>query len=241
MVHAENSDCIEWFTKDLEARGMTEPWHHGTSRPPIVEAEATNRILALSEMMDCPVLFVHVSAPDAIRVVRDAQTRLLSVYAETCPHYMLLTGDAMRAPGFEGAKACCAPPLRDDPKDRDKVFQGLLNGTLSIYSSDHAPTNYYDADGKQVHLSVFCFLWEPADDRFVPQLGLSKNPGKNPRGNFRYIPNGLPGVETKGPLLWSEGVCKGRMSVSKFVELNSTNAAKLYGMYPQSRHAHFDW
>jgi dihydropyrimidinase len=64
---------------------------------------------------------------------------------------------------------------------------------------------------------------------------LTKNPGKNPRGNFRYIPNGLPGVETKGPLLWSEGVCKGRMSVSKFVELNSTSAAKLYGMYPQSK------
>lgn len=196
---------------------MTEPWHHGTSRPPIVEAEATNRILALSEIMDCPILFVHVSAPDAIRVIREAQSKLLSVYAETCPHYMLLTGAEMRAPGFEGAKACCAPPLRDNPEDRERVWEGLLSGTLGIYSSDHAPTNYYDADGKQ--------------------LGLTKNPGKNPRGNFRYIPNGLPGVETKGPLLWSEGVCKGRMSVSKFVELNSTNAAKLYGMYPQSEHA----
>ena len=150
MVHAENSDCIEWFTKDLEARGMTEPWHHGTSRPPIVEAEATNRILALSELMDCPVLFVHVSVPGAIQVIRQAQTKLLSVYAETCPHYMLLTADAMRAPGFEGAKACCAPPLREDPCDRERIFEGLLNGTLTIYSSDHAPTNYYDSDGKQV-------------------------------------------------------------------------------------------
>lgn len=96
---------IEWFTKDLEKRGMTEPWHHGTSRPPIVEAEATNRVLALSEIMDCPILFVHVSAPEAIRVIREAQFKLLSVYAETCPHYMLLTGEAMRAPGFEGPHA----------------------------------------------------------------------------------------------------------------------------------------
>jgi len=101
-----------------------------------------------------------------------------------------------------GAKTCCAPHLHEDPTDKEKVFDGLLNGTLGIYSSDHAPTNYYDANGKQ--------------------LGLTKNPGKNVRRNFRYIPNGLPGVETKGPLLWSEGVCKGRMTVSK-----------LYGVYPQ--------
>ncbi|KAI4121974.1 MAG: hypothetical protein LQ347_006677 [Umbilicaria vellea] len=41
MVHAENADVIEWMTTHLEAKGMTAPHHHGTSRPPIVEAEAT--------------------------------------------------------------------------------------------------------------------------------------------------------------------------------------------------------
>jgi len=184
---------IKWFTSDLAARGMTEPWHHGTSRPPIVESEATNRVLALSEIMDCPVLFVHVSAPDAFKVIREAQARLLSVYAETCPHYLLLTGKEMRAPGFEGAKACCAPPLRDNPEDRERVWENTVNGTVTVLSSDHAPTNFYDPSGKQ--------------------LGLTVNPGKNPRGDFRYIPNGLPGVETRGPLMWSEGVCKGRSNL----------------------------
>lgn len=94
---------IAWMTRDLAERGMTEPWHHGTSRPPIIESEATNRVLALSELMDCPVLFVHVSTPDAFKVIREAQTRLMSVYAETCPHYLLLTAQEMKAPGFEGA------------------------------------------------------------------------------------------------------------------------------------------
>ncbi|BGP02763.1 Phenylhydantoinase [Rhodotorula toruloides ATCC 204091] len=213
MVHAENSDMIAWMTRDLAERGMTEPWHHGTSRPPIIESEATNRVLALSELMDCPVLFVHVSAPDAFKVIREAQTRLMSVFAETCPHYLLLTAQEMKAPGFEGAKACCAPPLRENPEDRERVWENTVNGTVTVVSSDHAPTKYYDEFGKQ--------------------LGLTKNPSKNPRGDFRYIPNGLPGVETRGPLMWSEGVCKGRMSPNKFVELNCTNAAKLYGMYPQ--------
>ncbi|GAA5830604.1 hypothetical protein JCM11251_002530 [Rhodosporidiobolus azoricus] len=213
MVHAENSDMISWMVKDLAARGMTAPWNHGTSRPPIVEAEATNRVLALSEFMDCPVLFVHVSAPDAFKVIREAQTKTMSVFAETCPHYLLLTGKEMRAPGFEGAKACCAPPLRENPEDRERVWENTVNGTVTVLSSDHAPTKFYDPSGKQ--------------------LGLTKNPGNNPHGDFRYIPNGLPGVETRGPLMWSEGVCKGRMTPSKFVELNCTNAAKLYGMYPQ--------
>ncbi|GAA5924346.1 uncharacterized protein JCM15063_005608 [Sporobolomyces koalae] len=213
MVHAENSDMISWMTEDLARRGMVSPWHHGTSRPPLVESEATNRVLALAELLDTPVLFVHVSAPEAFRVIREAQGRRLTVFAETCPHYLLLTGEAMRAPGFEGAKACCAPPLRENPADRERVWDSTLNGTVTVLSSDHAPTNFYDASGKQ--------------------LGLAKNPTNNERGDFRYIPNGLPGVETRGPLMWSEGVCKGRMSASQFVELNCTNAAKLYGMYPQ--------
>lgn len=213
MIHAENSDMIEFMTRSLEKQGKTEPWHHGTSRPPIVESEATHRALALSEFMDCPALFVHVSAPEAMKTIRDAQTRGMSVYGETCPHYLLLDGSAMRGRGFEGAKACCAPPLRNDPQDKERIWDGVSNGTFTVISSDHAPTNWDDPQGKQ--------------------LGLTKNPGKNPLGNFRNIPNGLPGVETRPPLLWSEGVCKGRISRTKFVELISTNAAKLYGMYPQ--------
>lgn len=152
------------------------------------------------------MLIVHVSAPEATNHIRNAQTRLLPLYAETCPHYALLTGDKMRAPGFEGAKCVCAPPLRDDPADRERIWEGLANGTFTVFSSDHAPTNYDDPQGKQ--------------------LGMTRNPGNNPRGNFRTIPNGMPGVETRSPLLWSEGVLKGRITRQKYVELNSTNAAK---------------
>ncbi|KAH8833105.1 dihydropyrimidinase [Flagelloscypha sp. PMI_526] len=212
MCHCENADVVEWMTKSLELKGMTEPWHHGTSRPPIVEAEATNRALTLAELMDAPILIVHVSAPDAVRVIRSAQTRLLPVYAETCPHYALLDGSRMRTKTFEGAKCVCSPPLRDDPTDQAAIWEGLANGTFTVFSSDHAPTCYDDERGKK--------------------MGLVKAPEK-PLGNFKYIPNGLPGVETRVPLLWSEGVLKGRLSPQRFVELTATNPAKLYGLYPQ--------
>ncbi|EIM80355.1 dihydropyrimidinase [Stereum hirsutum FP-91666 SS1] len=226
MVHCENADVIDWMTKSLESRGMTQPWHHGTSRPPLVESEATHRALSLSELLDTPILIVHVSAPDAVSHIRKAQTRLLPVYAETCPHYAVLDGRAMRTGGihregegeegrFEGAKCVCAPPLRDDPRDKERIWEGLANGTFTVFSSDHAPTRFNDPRGKQ--------------------LGLTADPTKHAHGlgNFRYIPNGLPGVETRTPILWSEGVLKRRISPQRFVELNSTNAAKLYGMYPQ--------
>lgn len=141
---------VEWMSKSLEKRGMTAPWYHGISRPNIAETEATNRAIALAELMDAPILIVHVSDPAAMRTIRKAQTRLLSIYAETCPHYLLLSGDRMRAPGFEGAKCVCAPPLREDPEDKARLWEGLRNGTFTVYSSDHAPTNYYDKQGKQV-------------------------------------------------------------------------------------------
>lgn len=153
------------MTKSLESRGMTQPWHHGTSRPPLVESEATHRALSLSELLDTPILIVHVSAPDAVSHIRKAQTRLLPVYAETCPHYAVLDGRAMRTGGihregegeegrFEGAKCVCAPPLRDDPRDKERIWEGLANGTFTVFSSDHAPTRFNDPRGKQVRLPI---------------------------------------------------------------------------------------
>lgn len=102
MVHAENHDIIEWMAERLLKQGMSEPIHHGTSRPQLVEDEATNRALALAEVVDAPMLLVHVSAKEATMAIRKAQTRGLPIYGETCPHYALLTAERMRAPGFEG-------------------------------------------------------------------------------------------------------------------------------------------
>lgn len=52
------------------------------------------------------------------------------------------------------------------------------------------------------------------------------------RDDFHRIPNGLPGVETRCPLLFSEGVAKGKITVADFVRMTSTNPAKLNGLFP---------
>jgi dihydropyrimidinase len=205
MVHAENADVIAWLTDALEAAGMTEPLHHATSRPRQVEGEATQRAITLAEILDTPVLLVHVSAREAIDEIRRAQGRGLKVYGETCPQYLFLTEADLDKPGFEGAKCICSPPPRD-AANQQFVWDGLANGTFQVFSSDHAPARYDDPRGKKI---------------------------RGEDAAFRWVPNGVPGIETRMPLLFSHGVLDGRISINQFVALTATNAARLYGLYPR--------
>jgi dihydropyrimidinase len=205
MIHAENSECIEWLTRRLEKAGRTAPRFHADSRPMLVEREATHRAIALSELVDVPILIVHVSGREAVEQIRWGRDHGLAIYAETCPQYLFLTAEALGLDGYHGAKCVCSPPPRDQA-NQQVIWQALADGLFTVFSSDHAPFRYEDPHGKKL------------GGREVA---------------FRYIPNGIPGIETRLPLLYSEGVLKGRISASRFVELSATNAAKLYGLYPR--------
>lgn len=205
MVHAENSDCIAWLTEKLEREGKTAPFFHGVSRPQVVEREATHRVIALSELTDLPILIVHVSGAEAAEQIRAAQARGIRIYGETCPQYLFLEADDLAAPGFEGAKCICSPPPRDKA-NQEKIWEALTNGVFQVFSSDHAPYRYDDPVGKKL---------------------------KGETGSFRTVPNGVPGIETRLPLLFSGGVRTGRMSLSRFVEVTSTAPARMYGLHPR--------
>src|SRR6202030_1928666 len=146
MVHAENHDMIAWLANRLLERGLSQPRYHAVSHARIAEGEATNRAVAVAQLLDVPLLIVHVSAAEAIEVIRDAQTSGLKIYGETCPQYLFLTADDLDKPGLEGAKFCCSPPPRDEAAQQ-AVWNGLKNGTFQVFSSDHAPYRY-DATGK---------------------------------------------------------------------------------------------
>ena len=204
MVHAENHEMIKWLTGRLLDRGLGAPRYHAVSHARLAEGEATNRAVALSQLLDVPILLVHVSAAEAIDVIRNAQTKGLKIYGETCPQYLFLTADDIAKPGVEGAKFCCSPPPRDEAAQK-AVWSGLRNGTFQVFSSDHAPYRF-DASGK------------------LP---------KGERTTFPEIANGVPGIELRLPLLFSEGVGPGRLDLNAFVALTATNHAKLYGLYPK--------
>ncbi len=210
MVHAENTDCIAWLTERLLKAGKTAPRYHAASRPMLVEREATHRAIAYAELVDVPILIVHVSGREAVEQIRWAQGQGLRIYAETCPQYLFLTADDLgpedSAHGHgDGAKCICSPPPRDKA-NQQVIWDGLESGVFQVFSSDHAPFRFEGRDGKQ-----------------VAGAGAS----------FDKIPNGIPGVETRLPLLFSHGVLGGRIDVCEFVALTSTNVAKMYGLYPR--------
>jgi len=204
MVHAENDDVINWLTDRLVANGNTAPKFHAVSHARIAETEASNRAIQLARLIDTPLFIVHISTNEAASVIRKAQNDGLKVFAETCPQYLFLTAEDLDKEGVEGAKFCCSPPPRDE-YDQEAMWLGLTNGTFQLFSSDHAPYRF-DETGK-LHA------------------------GPNPP--FKKIANGVPGIELRMPLLFSEGVNKGRININEFVSLTSTNAAKIYGLSPK--------
>ena len=201
MVHAENNAMIKWMVGRLIERGYDAPKYHAVSHPVVSEVEAVRRGIALASFVEAPLLFVHISTDAGARAVAEARMDGRMIFGETCPQYMFLTADDLDRPGAEGAKFCCSPPLRDVQTQMD-LWRHLNAGSLQLYSSDHAPYRF-DASGK---LSA----------------------GPNPP--FNRIANGLPGIELRAPLLFSEGVVKGRITLGQFVALTATNAAQLFGM-----------
>ena len=150
MVHAENHDVISWLADKMLAAGHSAPRFHAMAHAPIAEREATSRAISLAEIVDVPILIVHVSAREAMEQIRQAKARGLKVYGETCPQYLFLTADDLDRPGFEGAKYMCSPPPRDKA-NQEVIWQGLATGVFDVFSSDHAGYRYDDPEGKMKH------------------------------------------------------------------------------------------
>ncbi|MDD4583822.1 MAG: dihydropyrimidinase [Eubacteriales bacterium] len=201
MVHAENADMIDALQKQTVKKGITAPIGHAISRPPIVETEAVHRAAYLAKLAEAPIYIVHVTAKEAMAVIREEYAKGTGIFGETCTHYLVTTMVKLDQPDFEGAKFVCSPALRT--KDHlDELWTAVRKGWLNAISSDHVGFNW------AVH----------------------KHAGKD---SFINIPNGAPGLENRIPMVWTEGVAKGRISRQKFVEVCCTNPAKINGMFPK--------
>ena len=200
-VHAENHGMISWLSKRLVARGYTAPKYHAVSHPRGSEAEAFQRLIALAELIDQPVIIYHVSTAEGVAAIRAARGRGVKVFAETCPQYLFLTAADLDRPGLEGAKWMCSPPPRG-VADQEALWAGLALGDLQIVSSDHAPAAF-DASGK-----------------------LAAGAG----ATFKEIANGVPGLDVRLPLMFDAMVSRGRASVEDFVRWTATAPARIYGL-----------
>jgi dihydropyrimidinase len=204
MVHAENHGMISWMSKRLLKGGNTAPKYHAISHPRASEAEAFTRLVACAALVDQPIMIYHVSTAEGAAVIRKARGQGLKIFAETCPQYLFLSKHDLDRPGLEGAKWMFSPPAREK-SDQEALWQALALGDLQVVSSDHAPYAH-DETGKLVA-------------------------GAEP--TFKQIPNGMPGLEARLPLLFDDMVSKGRFDVNRFVAWTATEPAKIYGLYPK--------
>lgn len=201
-VHAENDALIAEAKQALIDAGKLAPKHHAKSHPRMAEIEAIERMCRFAEFLDQPVMIFHVSTTEGAAAVRTARERGAPVWAETCTHYLFMTEEVLDKPGLEGAKWMCSPPQREE-EDQRSLWRGLKAGDLQLISSDHAPYRF-DETGK---LSA------------------------GPNAGFHEIANGLPGLETRLPILFDAMVARGDdADALTFAELTATAPARIYGL-----------
>ena len=232
MVHAENGDVEAQLTPALVAAGKTDPKYHAQSRPPEIEGEATNRAVVMSGLTGCPLYVVHMTCEQSIEALRRGRALGYPVMGESCVQYFFLTvDDHLAQPGFLGSKFVCSPPIRS-AHDHEVLWKAVRDGTLQVVSTDHCDFWYEGGVGPwqqwaQTHPEGEWAVFEGQDPTY-------RRPGKElGKGNFAKIPNGMPGLEDRMMVMWTGGVNSGKISPTRFVELNCTNPARIFGMYPR--------
>jgi dihydropyrimidinase len=213
MAHCENGDVIETLIPEALAAGHTSPEWHARTRPAWGAVESTLRLAAMAQETQAPVYIVHMNVGGEADMLQYARARGVPVMGETCPQYLFFTIDHLRRP--DGAKWICSPPMRT-AADNTRLWQGLAEGSIQTVGTDHCPF-YFDGtkpilyEGKEIAI-----------------------PGKElGADDFTKIPNGLPGVQDRLPILWTYGVRAGKISANQFVALTATNPAKIFGLYPR--------
>ena len=213
MVHAENGDVIECLVAEALLEGRTTPEWHACTRPSLGAVESVYRVISLAEQTGAPVYIVHMNTKGGVDHVRNARLEGLPVMGETCPQYLFFTADDLKRE--DGAKWVCSPPMRSK-NDNAGIWRAVMDGTMQVISTDHCPFFY---DGTQS-------IEYEGQKIAIPGKELGEE-------DFTKIPNGLPAVGDRLLILWSYGVGSGKITANQFVEMTSTNPAKIFGLYPK--------
>ncbi|WP_455284668.1 dihydropyrimidinase [[Eubacterium] cellulosolvens] len=197
-LHCENDDLVEHFTRALHKEGKIQTKYHSQARPAMVEGEAIRRATILAEHAGAKMYVVHISSGVGREAIRDAQRRGITVFGETCPHYLMFTDEIYSRP--DGVKFVMSPPIKKEA-DRLALWHGLADNDIKTVGSDHA-----------------CFT---SEQRLMNGDDITK------------MPNGVAGTEVIAPILFSEGVSKGIISLNKMVQVTSYNPSRLFGLWPK--------
>lgn len=134
-VHAENADLVVELSKELEEKGVRKPSRYSDGRPPFTEVEAINRAALFSKETDCKLFICHMSAKEGVEAATKHKNNGVSIFKETCPHYLAFDKSIMDK---KGPFAKCNPPIRD--KDNlEALWKKIKEGKIDCIGTDHGP------------------------------------------------------------------------------------------------------
>ncbi len=196
-VHAESDSIVEYLTEECIQNGRTDPRYFPQSRSDVAEAASVASTIEIARATGCDLYVHHVSTGAGIELIASAKRNGVRVWAETCPHYLILTDEV-----YQGEKRylyVMNPPLRAE-EDRNRLWKGIQTNVVDTIGTDHCS---YKVEQKVMH------------------------------SRFDQVPPGVPGIEILLPVMYTEGVSKGRMTLSRLVELLCSNPAKVFGLFPR--------
>ncbi len=137
LAHAELPAVLDPARKSAAVQ-RADPRRHETwlaSRPPEAEVEAIELLVRLARETGCRVHVVHLAAAEALPLLRGARREGVPITVETCPHYLIIDAEAIRA-GATQFK--CAPPIRGRD-NREQLWEAVHSGDIDLVATDHSP------------------------------------------------------------------------------------------------------
>jgi allantoinase len=195
-VHAEDERMTRGLTRAAVADGRNSVRDYLESRPIRAEVVAIERAIALAEQTRCSLHIVHVSSGAGVRAVVEARRRGADVTCETCPHYLVLTGDDVER---IGAAAKCAPPIRF-AAEREALWRSLIAGEIDFVASDHSPappsmkssSSFFDIWGgvSGCQTTMGLLLFQGHSLRGIPLQQISTWISAGPAKRYRLVDKG---------------------------------------------------
>lgn len=165
-IHCENDTLITNLASGFLRAQKTNPAFHRRSRPSLVEAEAIRRVTTFAEATGCRLYIPHMSSAAGRTAVREARRRGVSVVAETCPQFLILTDAVYERP--DAARFVLSPPIKS-ASDQNALWDGLAAGDIVSVGSDHCP---YSDEMKARGCSNFTLIPNgvPGTETIIPLL-----------------------------------------------------------------------
>lgn len=204
LVHAENGEMIEHLVQQFRMAESVSPRYHALSHPPLAEAEAVGRALDLAAFTNCPLYIVHLSSAEGLRRAK----HVLKTQIKGPPVFL---------------ETCIQYLLLDDSVYESRNFSESARFVCSppLRKIEGIPHLWRGL----THGSIQVVATDHCPFTLKQRLAGERD--------FFKIPNGVPGVEHRIELLFSEGVLQKKISFNQWVTMTSTAAAKIFGIYPK--------